>query len=140
MRGIIEKAFYSLNGGGISSIYICGDDGTTYFGHHSNFTRKNRHYKEGRTVTFGVEDNGKKHLDATCIDVEVPENPQKPQDQFISIKHLQDGAIIKRILTPKGEYRSLLISDGTLVIDCLSEYEAAAEQMYYMGPAIPARR
>lgn len=133
MQGIIEAVHHHTNGG-IGSIFICGEDGATYFGHFSNFTRKTKHYKIGRTVTFDVEDNGRAHPDAINIDVEIPANLRK-QDELISIQHLRDGAYVKRILKPNGERRSLIIKDKRRIIDCFSDFERDMVWMYQRGPS-----
>lgn len=135
MKGIIESEYHHHDNNGIVWVFICGEDGNTYFGHCSNFTRKSKHYKKGRTVTFDAEDNGHSHPNAVNIDVELPENAFKPRDELISIQHLPDGAYIKRIRKPDGTELSLIIRDGVLHISCLSEYERDMVWMYQRGPS-----
>ena len=135
MKGIIETEFHHPVNSGITHLFICGDDGNVYFGHHTNFVRKSKHYKKGRAVTFDAEDNGRAHPDAVNIDVEVPENPLKQQDELLSIQHLRDGAYIKRIRKPSGQEVSLIIKDGTLILSCLPEYERDMVWMYQRGPS-----
>lgn len=141
MKGIIENVqHYPGNvgtvGGGIQSIWIAGDDGVVYFGHRHNFTRKAKHYKKGAAVTFDAVDNGRAHMDAINIDVEVPVNPTaRPRDELISIQHLQDGAYVKRVRKHDGTEVSLIVKDGRLIISCLSEYERDMIWMYRRGPS-----
>ena len=137
MKGIIEAEFHHPVNNGINHIYICGDDGVTYFGHNSNFNRKSRHYRKGRVVTFDAEDNGRAHPDAVNIDVEVPENPNRQNDELLSIEHLRDGAYIKRVRKAKtGQEISLIIKDGALIISCLPEYERDMVWVYQRGPRV----
>lgn len=135
MTGIIEKTYHFVEdskGGGVKSVWIAGDDGTVYFGHKDNFAKKSKHYKKGRKVTFDIEDQGREHLAAVNIDVEVPENPEK-QEELIGIVHLSDGAYIKRIRKPNGKDVSLLIKDGEMIFSCLPEYERNAVREYRIG-------
>ena len=99
------------------------------------FVRKSKHYKKGRVVTFDAEDNGKAHPYAVNIDVEVPENPLKQQDELLSIQHLRDGAYIKRIRKASGKEVSLIIKDGELILSCLPEYEQDMVWIYQRGPS-----
>jgi len=135
MRGIIETEFHHVTNNGITHIFICGDDGKTYFGHRNSFVKKTKHYRKGRVVTFDVEDNGGSHLAAVNIDVEVPENPRKAQDEFISITHLRDGAYVKRIRKPSGIEVSMIIKEGRMILSCLPEYERDMVWIYQRGPS-----
>ena len=65
MTGYI-KSFYKGSG------WITGDDGKEYFAHYSDLEMKERNYKRGRKVTFVPEDQGREHLNATHVFVEVP--------------------------------------------------------------------
>ena len=134
MRGIIETEFHHAVNGGITHLFICGDDGITYFGHRNEFKQKPKHYKKGRVVTFDAQDNGRAHPDAVDIEVEIPERPNL-SDELLSIQHLPDGAYVKRIRKPSGVEVSLIIKDGTLVISCLPEYERDMIWMYQRGPS-----
>lgn len=140
MKGIIEDVRHypggvGTVGGGIQSIWIAGDDGAVYFGHKHEFTRKAKHYKKGAAVTFDVVDNGRAHMAAINIDVEVPVNPARPGDELISIQHLQDGAYVKRVRKHDGIEVSLIVKDGRLIISCLPEYERDMIWMYRRGPS-----
>lgn len=138
MKGIIESEYHynpnGMNGGGIKSVMILGDDGVVYFGHKTNFLRKSKHYKKGRTVTFDAIDESRTHLAATNIDVEVPINPQK-EEIFECAFDLQDGGYVKRIIKPDGTKLSLIIKNGKLIISCLREYERDMIWMYRRGPS-----
>ena len=134
MRGIIESEFHHPTLNCISHVFIAGDDGNTYFGHRTEFTKKARHYKKGRAVTFDAMDNGRARPDAVNIDVELPD-PVRKSDELLSIEHLRDGAYIKRVRKPSGQEVSMIIKDGTLVISCLPEYERDMVWMYQRGPS-----
>lgn len=138
MNGIIESVYHyatdGFNGGGIKSVYICGEDGVIYFGHKSNFTRKSKHYLKGRKVTFDIGSCDRAHPEALNVDVEVPDRPQR-QDQLVSITHLTDGAYIKRIIKPDGKRRSLIIKDGELLMSVKPEYENDMLWIYRRGPS-----
>lgn len=136
MKGIIEVEFHHHVNNGISHIFIRGDDGNVYFGHNNDFNRKSKHYKKGRTVTFDIEKTDRAHDSAVNIDVEIPENPKKENDELISITSLRDGAYVKRIKkTTTGKLISMIIKDGELIISCLSEYERDMIWMYQRGPS-----
>ena len=134
MRGIIETEFHHAGNNGINHIFICGDDGNCYFGHRTEFKRKAKHYKKGRVVTFDVEDNGRAHLNAVGIDVEVPAQPDK-EDELVSIRHLPDGAYVKRIRKANGAEVTMIVKDHTLLISCIPEYERDMIWMYQRGPS-----
>ena len=140
MKGIIKTVHHfpsnvGENGGGVQYIFIVGDDGQEYFGHRNSFNRKAKHYKANRAVTFDVEDEGRAHPSAVNIDVEVPVNLKQPEDELVSIKHLQDGAYVKRIRKATGKEVCLIIKNGELVISCLPEYERNMIWMYQRGPS-----
>ena len=134
MRGIIETVFHHAGNNGINHIFICGDDGNCYFGHRTEFKRKAKHYKKGRVVTFDVQDNGRAHPDAVGIDVEVPAQPDK-EDELVSIRHLPDGAYVKRIRKANGTEVTMIVKDHTLLISCIPEYERDMIWMYQRGPS-----
>lgn len=126
MKGIIEAEYHHPVNNGINHIFICGEDGQTYFGHNTGFTRKSKHYRKGRAVTFEVEDRGMSHPNAVNIDVEVPVSPVT-EDELLSIQHLPDGAYIKRIRKTSGKAEgtevSMIIKDRKMILSCLPEYE-----------------
>ena len=134
MRGIIETEFHHAVNNGINHIFICGDDGNSYFGHRTEFKRKAKHYKKGRVVTFDVQDNGRAHPDAVGIDVEVPAQPDK-EDELVSIRHLPDGAYVKRIRKPNGTEVTMIVKDHTLLLSGIPEYERDMIWMYQRGPS-----
>lgn len=132
MKGTIEKVLHATG----KAIFICGDDGRTYFGVNEHFLRKSKHYTKGKMVTFDVvKDEEHAHDRAVNIDVEIPENPSQPQSELISIRHLLDGAIIKRKREPTGELHSYIIKDGKLIIHALTEYEKDIVWVYRRGPS-----
>ena len=133
MKGIIEVEFHHHVNNGISHIFIRGDEGNVYFGHNNDFNRKSKHYKKGRTVTFDIEKTDRAHDSAMNIDVEIPENPRKAQDEFISITGLRDGAFVKRIRKPSGIEVSMIIKDGRMILSCLPEYERDMVWIYQRG-------
>ena len=134
ITGIIEREYFSANGNCINSVIIAGDDGVVYFGHHADFNRKSKHYRKGRRVTFEPLDEGRAHINAKNIDVEVPARPDK-EEELVGITHLRDGAYVKRIRKATGAEVSLIIKDGRLVISCLPEYERDMIWMYQRGPS-----
>ena len=134
MRGIIETEFHHAENNGITHIFICGEDGNSYFGHRTEFRRKAKHYKKGRVVTFEVQDNGRAHPDAVGIDVEIPDQPEK-EDELLSIRHLHGGAYVKRIRKSNGTEITMIVKDHTLLISCIPEYESDMIWMYQRGPS-----
>lgn len=140
MKGIIESEFHfaeeGFNGGSIKSVWIAGEDGQRYYGHHSQFVKKRKHYRKGRNVTFDPVQTERANPEAHNIDVEVPERPQDVPDTLVYIKHLPDGAYVKRILKGKKQIDvCMLIKDGAVILTCLPEYERDMVWMYQRGPS-----
>jgi len=132
MKGIIESVFRHPVNNGVNSINIAGDDGVVYFGHRNDFAKKCKHYRKGREVTFEAVNEGRTHLRAVSIDVEVPARPEK-EDVLVSVTHLADGAYVKRIIKSSGTRVCLIVKDGRLVISCLPEFEKDMIWMYQRG-------
>ena len=70
MKGVITKKFH-----GCGTWDILGEDGVEYFLGYHQCMNKEKHFKEGATVTFDVKDTGKNRLEAwNCV----AEEPPKP--------------------------------------------------------------
>lgn len=136
MKGVIEKVLHQGQNNSKSAVFICGDDGNTYFGLPCDFLHKGKHYVTGKTVTFDiVKDDVHTHDRAVNIDVEIPVNAEKPAPELVSIQHLQDGAFVKRTRWWDGELHSYIIKDGRLIIHALSQYEKDIIWIYRRGPS-----
>ena len=140
MKGIIESVYHfsemGFNNGSIKSIWITGEDGQRYFGHHTQFAKKRKHYKKGRTVTFEPVQGERAHPEADNIDVEVPENPNEVPDTLLFIRHLPDGAYVKHIQRGKNQIEvCMLIKERTVILTCLPEYERDMIWIYQRGPS-----
>ena len=136
MKGVIETVLHQGQNNSKSAVFICGDDGNTYFGLPIDFLHKGKHYTKGRTVTFDVlKDEVHSHDRAVNIDVEIPPNTGKPVPELVSIQHLQDGAFVKRTRWWDGELHSYIIKDGRLIIHALSQYEKDIIWIYRRGPS-----
>ena len=135
MKGIIEEVSYFVPDGGVKWVFICGDDGVKYFGHKTDFIKKSKHYKKGHEVTFDVVQTERAHPGAVNIDVEVPDRDTRKDDTLISIDHLRDGAIVKRIMKHTGVVVSMIIKDGRMILSCLPEYERDMIWIYQRGPS-----